>query len=156
MIGEVLAGIALVNKAHKTIKELCGNVSDIGGLAKHIDNLFDGDKQIQKDRVAAQKPLSIKSVAEETINSRIAQEKMQEISGMIDFRFGHGTWQGIINERAARIQEMKEHHKDQLKARRLKQKEFKEAAQTVGWVLGIITTIIGVAMGAFVYNASSR
>ena len=108
MIGEVLAGIALVNSAHKQIKQLVNNVSDIGGLAKHIDQLFEGEKQIQKDRSKASSPLSMKSVAEETINARLAQEHMQEIATMVNMRFGPGTWQGIINERAKRIQEHKE------------------------------------------------
>ena len=100
MIGEVLAGIALVNSAHKQIKQLVNNVSDIGGLAKHIDQLFEGEKQIQKNRIDANNSvLSIKNVAEETINAKLAQEKMQEIATMVNMRCGPGTWQGIINER---------------------------------------------------------
>ena len=156
MIGEVLAGIALVNKAHKTIKELCGNVSDIGGLAKHIDDLFAGDKQIQKDRNKAGQPLSIKSVAEETINARLAQERMYEISQMIDLRFGHGTWTGIINERAARIQEQKDHDREVRRMKRKRQLEFQESAKTVGIVLTSILTLCGVLFGVVFYNLTDR
>ena len=48
---EVLTGIALVNSATKAIKELVGSANDVSALAKHIDNLFDGEKHIQKKRI---------------------------------------------------------------------------------------------------------
>ena len=156
MIGEVLAGIALVNSAHKHIKQLVNNVSDIGGLAKHIDQLFDGEKQIQRDRNQASQPLSIKSVAEETINSRLAQEKMQEISTMVNMRFGPGTWQEIINERARRIQEQKDIQKEQRIAKRKRQMEFAESAAFVGKVMVSIISVLGVLFGVWAYNMSSR
>ena len=111
VFAEVLTGIALVNSASKAIKELVGNARDVSALAKHIDNLFDGEKQIQKKRMGKYKsldPFSHTSVAEETINAKLAQEQMQEIATLIDYRFGHGTWAGIIAERARRIREAKE------------------------------------------------
>ena len=38
--------------------------------------------------------------ARETIDAKLAAEHRQEIATLIDLRFGHGTWQSIINERA--------------------------------------------------------
>ena len=87
VFAEVLTGIALVNSASKAIKELVGNARDVSALAKHIDNLFDGEKQIQKKRMGKYKsldPFSHTSVAEETINAKLAQEQMQEIATLID------------------------------------------------------------------------
>tara|TARA_A100001015_G_scaffold118340_1_gene131239 strand:+ start:445 stop:918 length:474 start_codon:yes stop_codon:yes gene_type:complete len=157
MIGEVLAGIALVNSAHKQIKQLVNNVSDIGGLAKHIDQLFEGEKQIQKNRIDANNSvLSIKNVAEETINAKLAQEKMQEIANMVNMRFGPGTWQGIINERARRIQEQKEIEKEAMLKRRREQQQLAENIKTMGIVVMSLVAFVVLATGLFLFNSHSR
>jgi len=113
MIAEALAGIALVKSAVEGIKSAINTANDISDIASHIDNLFEGEKQIQKKRskksgVSFGDQFGIKSVAQEVIDARLAQEKMQEMKQLIDMRFGHGTWQGIVDERARRIQEAKE------------------------------------------------
>ena len=157
MIGEVLAGIALVNYAHKQIKQLVNNVSDIGGLAKHIDQLFEGEKQIQKNRIEANNSvLSIKNVAEETINAKLAQEKMQEIATMVNMRFGPGTWQGIINERARRIQEQKEIEREAMLKRRREQQQLAENIKTMGIVVMSLVAFVVLATGLFLFNSHSR
>ena len=157
MIGEVLAGIALVNSAHKQIKQLVNNVSDIGGLAKHIDQLFEGEKQIQKNRIDANNSvLSIKNVAEETINAKLAQEKMQEIATMVNMRFGPGTWQGIINERARRIQEQKEIEREAMLKRRREQQQLAENIKTMGIVVMSLVAFVVLATGLFLFNSHSR
>ena len=157
MIGEVLAGIALVNSAHKQIKQLVNNVSDISGLAKHIDQLFEGEKQIQKNRIDANNSvLSIKNVAEETINAKLAQEKMQEIATMVNMRFGPGTWQGIINERARRIQEQKEIESEEMLKRRREQQQLAENIKTMGIVVMSLVAFVVLATGLFLFNSHSR
>tara|TARA_Y100000816_G_scaffold10816_1_gene7047 strand:- start:11039 stop:11512 length:474 start_codon:yes stop_codon:yes gene_type:complete len=157
MIGEVLAGIALVNSAHKQIKQLVNNVSDISGLAKHIDQLFEGEKQIQKNRIDANNSvLSIKNVAEETINAKLAQEKMQEIATMVNMRFGPGTWQGIINERARRIQEQKEIEREAMLKRRREQQQLAENIKTMGIVVMSLVAFVVLATGLFLFNSHSR
>ena len=157
MIGEVLAGIALVNSAHKQIKQLVNNVSDISGLAKHIDQLFEGEKQIQKNRIEANNSvLSIKNVAEETINAKLAQEKMQEIATMVNMRFGPGTWQGIINERARRIQEQKEIEREAMLKRRREQQQLAENIKTMGIVVMSLVAFVVLATGLFLFNSHSR
>ena len=157
MIGEVLAGIALVNSAHKQIKQLVNNVSDISGLAKHIDQLFEGEKQIQKNRIDANNSvLSIKNVAEETINAKLAQEKMQEIANMVNMRFGPGTWQGIINERARRIQEQKEIEREAMLKRRREQQQLAENIKTMGIVVMSLVAFVVLATGLFLFNSHSR
>ena len=125
MITETLAGIALVKSAVDAIKSGINTAKDVGEIAGHIDNLFEGEKQIQKDRSdAANNTLSLKSVAEETINAKLAQEKMDEMRTLVDLRFGHGTWQSIVTERARRIQAEKDRAKEIRLARIKKQKQL--------------------------------
>jgi hypothetical protein len=113
MIAETLAGIALVKSAVDGIKSAIGTAKDVGEIAGHIDNLLTGEKQVQQQRarksgVSLGDQFGIKSVAQEVIDARLAQEQVQEMRTMIDMRFGPGTWQSIVDERARRIQEAKE------------------------------------------------
>ena len=109
MFAETLAGIALVKSAVDGIKGAIGTAKDVGEIAAFIDQLFTGEQQIQRKRIKKQNdPFSVGSVARETIDAKLAQEQMYEVSQLVDLRFGHGMWQGIINERARRLQEQKE------------------------------------------------
>ena len=142
VVAETLAGIALVKSAVSAIKDGIGTARDIGSLAKDIDNLFEGEKQIQKNRSEANKnPFSVKSVAEETINAKLAQEQMDEMRQLIDHRFGHGTWASIINERARRIQQAKEAEAEK---RRIKLREHQALMKDLSyfaWALGGIAVV---------------
>ena len=40
----------------------------------------------------------MKSVAEETINAKLAQEHMDKMRQLIDMRFGHGTCQVLLQK----------------------------------------------------------
>ena len=113
MIAETLAGIALVKSAVDGIKTAIGTANDIGDIANYVDKLFDGEKQVQQQRskksgVGVVDQFNVSNVARETIDARIAKEKMQEVATLIDLRFGPGTWKSIVKERARRIQEAKE------------------------------------------------
>lgn len=141
VVAEILTGIALVQQSVKFIKENISTVQDIGQIAGQIDNLFDGERQIQRDKIkASNDPFSIKSVATETINYRLAQEEMDNMRQLIDHRFGFGTWQGIIAERARRIQEQKEAIRQERLAKQKRQEEIMET----------ILVVLGVGAGAFV------
>lgn len=113
MIAETLAGIALVKSAVEGIKGAINTAKDISEIATHVDNLLEGEKQIQQRRakksstVGIGDQLGIKSVAQEVIDARLAQEQINDMRNMIDMRFGHGTWQSIIDLRNKRIQEAK-------------------------------------------------
>lgn len=113
MIAETLAGIALLKSAVDGIKTAIGTANDIGDIANYVDKLFDGEKQVQQQRskksgIGMVDQFGVSSVARETIDARIAKEKMQEVATLIDLRFGPGTWKSIVKERARRIQEAKE------------------------------------------------
>ena len=104
-----MAGISLVKASVDGIKKAINTCNDIGDIAKYIDGLFEGEQQIQKKRSKAQKdPFAVNTIAEETINAKLAQEHMQEMKNLINMRFGPGVWEGIIAERAKRIQQAKE------------------------------------------------
>ena len=104
MFAETLAGIALVESAVDRIKGAISTAKDISEIADDIDKLFTGEQQIQnKKQKHSSDPFSVGSVARETIDAKLAAEHRQEIATLIDLRFGHGTWQSIINERANRL-----------------------------------------------------
>ena len=150
MIAETLAGIALVKSAVDGIKSAIGTAKDVGEIAGHIDNLLTGEKQVQQQRarksgVGLGDQFGIKSVAQEVIDARLAQEQVQQMRTMIDMRFGPGTWQSIVDERARRIQEAKEAERAaRIKARR-EQEEFMESLKQSA----LISLVLAVAAGLF-------
>ena len=157
MIAETLAGIALVKQSVDFIKSNISTVQDIGQIAGQIDDLFRGEQEVQKARgkkssVGLTDQFGVQSVAKEMIDAKLAQEKMQEVATMVDMRFGPGTWKGIVDERARRIQEAKE---AALKARRQAIQEHNEMMETVktflivgGVILAAIALIVGVMVSA--------
>jgi hypothetical protein len=150
MIAETLAGIALVKSAVDGIKSAIGTAKDVGEIAGHIDNLLTGEKQVQQQRakksgVGVSDQFGIKSVAQEIIDARLAQEQVQEMRTMIDMRFGPGTWQSIVDERARRIQQAKEEErKARIQARREHEEMMEGLKQSA-----LISLIIAVAIGLF-------
>ena len=143
MFAETLAGIALVKSAVDGIKGAIGTAKDVGEIADFLDQLFVGEQQIQKKNKKASDPFSVGSVARETIDAKLAAEHRQEIATLVDLRFGHGTWQSIINERAKRLQE----HKEQERLERLRKEKQQEdimVAAAIG--LGLLT-----ALGIFAF-----
>ena len=108
-------------------------MSDIAG---YLDNLFEGEKQVQQERnkksgMGVGDQFGIRSVAQEIINAKLAQEQMREIATMVDLRFGHGTWKSIVDERARRIQAAKEAEAAAKKAKLKKRKDFEDTMQQV-------------------------
>ena len=147
-ISTALAGIALVKQSVDFIKTHINTVQDIGQIANQIDNLFTGEKQVQQARNKKAggglgDQFGVDTVAKEVIDAKLAAEKLQEVATMVDMRFGHGTWKGILAERAKRLQEQRE---AEAKARRemiQKAKEFEETMKTIGLVSVILAIIIG-------------
>tara|TARA_R100001015_G_C4625842_1_gene184533 strand:+ start:1319 stop:1810 length:492 start_codon:yes stop_codon:yes gene_type:complete len=155
VVAEVLTGIALVKQATDFIKSNINTVQDIGQIAGQIDDLFRGEQQAQKARnkKAGVDTFGTMSVAQEIIDAKLAQEKLYEIGNLIDLRFGHGTWNSIVTERAKRIQAEKE---AALEARRQKARDREELADTlklVGIVVGLIS-LLGAAVVAMIVSAA--
>jgi hypothetical protein len=152
VVAEVLTGISLVKASVDFIKSNISTAKDIGQIAGQIDDLFRGEKEVQQLRNKKAggglgDQFGVDTVAKEIIDARIATEKLQEVATMVDMRFGHGTWAGIIAERAKRIQEAKE---AEAAARRKKIQEAREFEETMKQVL-LIGTIIVIAVGLFVF-----
>ena len=147
MIAETLAGIALVKSAVDGIKSAIGTAKDVGEIAGHIDNLLTGEKQVQQQRarksgVGLGDQFGIKSVAQEVIDARLAQEQVQQMRTMIDMRFGPGTWQSIVDERARRIQQAKAAERvARIKARREQEDFMENLKQSV--LVSLVLTIAG-------------
>jgi len=151
VVAEVLTGIALVQKSVEFIKSNINTAKDIGAIAGQIDDLFRGEKEVQQARnkkagggLGAQ--FGVDTVAKEVIDARLAAEKLQEVATMVDMRFGHGTWAGILAERAKRIQEAKE---AEAEAKRQKMKEAKEFEEMMQQIL-LIGAVVLMAFGSFV------
>ena len=152
VVAEVLTGIALVQQSVKFIKENISTAQDIGQIAGQIDSLLTGEKQVQERRAKKSgsgigDQFGINKVAQEVIDARLAQEKINEMRTLVDMRFGPGTWQSIVDERARRIQEAKEQAAQARKEQRLKQQELEEAIKTTLIIAGVI--LVAVALFAF-------
>ena len=147
-----LAGMALVQKSVELIKSNISTANDIRDIAGAIDGLFAGEKQVQKERFGGKSVLGqTKDVAHSVIYAKLAQEQMQEISVMIDNRFGYGTWRQIVTERAKRIQDEKMEIKKQKAVARKKREEFEETLTLSLWVLAGILTFGAVAVALILW-----
>jgi hypothetical protein len=148
MIAETLAGIALVKSAVEGIKSAINTAKDVGEVAGHIDNLLTGEKQVQQQRAKKTSigdQFGIKSVAQEVIDARLAQEQINEMRNLVDMRFGPGTWQGIVDERARRIQEAKEAERQARIKAQQEHEEFVEGLKQSA----LISLVIAIAAGLF-------
>jgi len=148
VVAEVLTGIALVQQSVKFIKENINTAKDLGAIAGQIDNLLTGEKQVQEHRakksgVSIGDQFGIKSVAQEVIDARLAQEQVQEMRTLIDLRFGPGTWQSIVDERARRIQQAKEQAAAERRKKMQEAKEFEETMQQAVLIGAVILMTLG-------------
>tara|TARA_Y100000389_G_C17379296_1_gene473423 strand:+ start:591 stop:1067 length:477 start_codon:yes stop_codon:yes gene_type:complete len=152
MIAETLAGISLLKASVDFIKSNIDTAKDIGEIAGAVDGLFRGHDEVQAERskksgMGIGDQFGIKSVAQEMIDAKLAQEKMQEMKNMINMRFGPNTWQSIVDERAKRIQE----HKEEMA--RIKREKLREQAEFVEQMkmMAIILMALILGCGAFIY-----
>ena len=151
-IAEIMAGISLVKASVDFIKSNIDTAKDIGEIAGAVDGLFRGQEDINKKRsknagVGMADQFGIKTVAQEVIDAKLAQEKMQEMKNLINLRFGPDTWQLIVDTRAKKIQEEREAIAAAKRKKREEQREFEETMKQFGIVAGVV----GVAIALFVF-----
>jgi len=150
-ISTALAGIALVKASVDGIKSALNTAKDIGAIANDIDALLNGQAQVQaasnkKAGVGLADQFGIQSVAQEMIDAKLAAEQIAEVRRLVDHRFGAGTWQSILDERAKRIREAKE---AQAEARRIAQLQHDEMLENIK--IGIaIFLLAAVVVGLFI------
>lgn len=154
-ISTTLAGIALVQKSVEFVKSNINTMNDVKDIMGVIDNVFEGEKQIQKERFGNKSIIGqTKDAASSVIDAKIAREQMEELQILVDNRFGYGTWREIVNERAKRLQEEKEAERE---AKRLKIKKRKELMDNVALVVyvisGVLVTILIGGLGFAIWQA---
>ena len=150
MFAEVLTGIQLVKTSVSFIKESIGTCKDVSEIVDAVDSLLDGESQINKDRskkdgVSIKDQLGLKGVAQEVIYAKLASEMRWEMRCLIDNRFGSGTFEEIVNIRAKRIQEAKEHAKKLAQENKKKQEAMMEMIAIILAIVivgGLILTIL--------------
>ncbi len=149
-----LAGIALVQKSVDFIKSNINTVNDIRDIAGALDGLFEGEKQVQKKRFGDKSIIGqSKEAAHSVIDAKLAQEQLQEISVLIDNRFGYGTWRAIIAERNKRIAEEKEAIKQaKIEAERKRKKrneEIKFGILVASVIAGVSVVFLLIVLAVF-------
>ena len=103
-VAEILTGIALITKSVEFLKSTLGTAKDISSVAKQIDDLFEGSKQLKvEERKARQNG---QSVTEIVINQQLAAEHIAEVKALIIGRFGYYAWQDILKlQRDAQLEQ---------------------------------------------------
>jgi len=155
-VAEILAGIALVKSSVDFIKSNLNTCKDIGEIGSAIDGLLRGKDEVEKR--ASKRGLGVKEqfdtahIAREAIDARLAAEQLQEISNMINLRFGPNTWREIMEERARRIQEAKEAARQARIAKAKADKELWDDIKSVLLVLGAILLGFACVGGAIMYS----
>ena len=155
-IAEILAGIALVKSSVDFIKSNIDTCKDIGEIGGAIDGLLRGHQEVNKKSgkrgLGVREQFDTSHIASETIDAKLAAEKLQEIANMINLRFGPDTWKEILEERARRIQEQKEYEKQQRIAKIKADKELWADIKMVFLVLGAVIVGFACIGGAIYYS----
>ena len=147
-ITTVLTGIALVKQSVEFIKSNIETVKDIGEIVGAIDNLLDGEKQVQKERFGTKNIISShKSAASDIIDAKLAQEALAEMRTLISYRFGPSTWKEILDERARREQEHKELVAKERKIKLQKKQELQKVMTYLGLGVGFLLLIAASIFG---------
>jgi hypothetical protein len=151
VVAEILTGIALVQKSVEFIKSNIATAKDIKDIAKQIDGFFEGEEQMNKKQgkgMGIAQQFGIESTASDFIDRKLLEEQRYELKLLINDRFGYGTWEQILAERAEKIKQAKEAQR-QAKLQAKKQRE--EIWEALKWVafglLGIGVTILLLVFG---------
>jgi len=143
----VLTGIALVKKSVDFIKSNISTAQDIGDIIGHVDKALNGQQEVIKARDKANVDhFAVENVAKEVIDAKLAQEHLYEMKQLINLRFGHGTWEYILEERKKRIDKKKQAIKEAKAKKMKKQKEMYDMIRMVMIGLAVILFVV-VAIG---------
>ena len=139
----ILTGIALVKKSVDFIKTNIGTVQDIGDIIGHVDKALTGQQQVIKDRDSKNVDhFAVENVAKEVIDAKLAQEQLYEMKQLVNHRFGHGTWEYILEERKKRIDKRKQAIKEAKAAKMKKQKEMYDMIRMVMIGLAVVLFVV--------------
>ena len=154
-ISSTLAGIALVQKSVEFVKSNINTMNDIKDIMGVIDNVFEGERQIQKERFGDKSIIGqTKDAASSVIDAKLAREQMDELQVLVDNRFGYGTWREIVNERAKRIREEKEAIAEEKRQKAIRRKEMLDTATYLVYIItGILTLVLVTGVGFAIWQA---
>ncbi len=160
VLSDIVTGIQLVKQSVDFIKSSINTVSDVNGIVDAVENLLDGEQQLnakrsKKDGIRLRDQFGIKSVAHEIIDAKLAAEERYNMSVLIDQRFGHGTFKSFVDIRAKRIQEAKEHAKQAAKEKKQKQEELMEII-AIGLGVVLVGGLVIIIFGALMVNGMER
>ena len=136
MIGEVLAGAALIKSSVSAIKGAIHTAKDVGEIVGFIDQVFLGQEQVRKAQLQGN---SLNSVAKDMIEAELAKEAERQVKLMVNMRFGSKTWDRIVAERSRRVKAAEK----RLKAQKLRRQDQIETAAAVGFLLACVAAICG-------------
>ena len=162
VVAEILTGIALVQKSVEFIKSNIGTVNDIKDIAKQIDGFFEGEAQMNKGQgkgLGIKEQFGIESTASDFIDRKLLEEQRYELKLLIDNRFGHGTFNQILAERAEKIKQAKEAVRLQNVEKRQKQKEIIDTLQTMGiifCVIAVVGMMLFIGLKAYAYEYKGK
>jgi hypothetical protein len=143
----VLSGIKLVKQSVDFIKSNISTAQDVGDLIGHVDKALNGQQEVIKARDKANVDhFAVENVAKEVIDAKLAQEQLYEMKQLINLRFGHGTWEYILEERKKRIDKKKQAIKEAKAKKMKKQKEMYDMIRMVMIGLAVILFVV-VAIG---------
>ena len=145
-VAEILAGISLVKASVDFIKSNIDTCKDIGEIGGAIDGLLRGKDEVNKKQgkrgLGVREQFDTTHIARETIDAKLAAEKLQEVASMVNLRFGPNTWKEILEERARRIQAQKE-------AIRLAKIEKARADKELWADIKMVLMVLGAALAGF-------
>ena len=145
LFSTALIGIKVVEKSFDFIKKSINTVQDISELGSQIESFLDSHDTLQKQRFKKQSdPFSIKNIAQEIIDAKLAVEKMQELSTLIDLRFGHGTWSKIVSTRQERLKEERERKKKERILKIKRRNELMKELQRISIVVICLIIFISI------------
>lgn len=140
-VSTALAGIALVQQSVEFIKKNINTAQDISQIFDMVDNALNGQQQINKERWGNKSLVgSHKSAAHAVIDAKLANEQIEEMKNLIDYRFGFGTWGEILKLRADRIREEREEEERVRAQKRVQRKQTMATLQIMGIAGGAIVT----------------
>jgi|TARA_R100000329_G_scaffold38824_3_gene36569 hypothetical protein len=143
----ILTGIALVKKSVDFVKQQIETCNDIGDIIGHIDKAMTGEQQVIKARdKSGADPFAVGTVAQEIIDAKLAREQLNDLRNLVNYRFGPGTWEFILQERKKRIDAQKQAIKEAKAAKLRKQQEIAEYIK-YGFITVAVILFISVAIG---------
>ena len=149
-----LTGIALVTKVSDTIKQGINAYNSVADMGDQLEQLFKGEQECMaaRNRQDKHSNFSTQSVAKEILEHKASQQRLKEVGVAVDMRWGHGTWQSILEERQRRIREAREAARQALIEKRRRQHELTETIKSIAIALGCAALMLAAFVGAFIWT----